>query len=79
MDDFDILSAVVVEDYLIDLVSPQVIITDPPDLASVNQLFEVSGTAADPDGSGVANLRVQITDGSFYVTSDGSGLTSRPQ
>ena len=62
VDDFDILSAVVVEDYLIDLVSPQVIITDPPDLASVNQLFEVSGTAADPDGSGVANVRVRITD-----------------
>ena len=65
--------------YLIDVTPPEIGISTPIDRETLNQLFAVRGSANDRGDSGVVQVRVQITDGTFYVKSDGSGFTSFPQ
>ena len=57
-------------DYAIDKVAPSVTIVEPADAAQLEELFWVAGTAFD-QGSGVASVEVQITDGTQFLTPGG--------
>ncbi|MEO5334443.1 MAG: hypothetical protein H7839_20705 [Magnetococcus sp. YQC-5] len=50
-----------------DTIPPQVDITDPKDGQSVTGVSWIMGTASDTSGSGIASIKLQLTDGSGYL------------
>ncbi|MEE8311531.1 MAG: Ig-like domain-containing protein, partial [Candidatus Binatia bacterium] len=62
-------------DVVIDKVAPSITIVEPADAAQLEELFWVSGTTFD-QGSGVAAVEVQISDGTQYLTP--TGVSSVP-
>ncbi|MEO5330578.1 MAG: Ig-like domain-containing protein, partial [Magnetococcus sp. YQC-5] len=70
-------SQVVRQEYRIDTEAARVVITSPADGAALNKLPAwISGSATDI-GSGVASIKIQITDGQKFLQTDGQSWGSK--
>ncbi|MEO5333847.1 MAG: chitobiase/beta-hexosaminidase C-terminal domain-containing protein [Magnetococcus sp. YQC-5] len=80
VDQAGLLSEVRTKNFTIDQTPPQVAITEPVDGASLNGLSWITGTASDNAGTGIASIKLQLTDGSGYLNAlpDGSVVLSPP-
>lgn len=58
-----------------DFTEPTSVISAPADGSRLNQLAAITGTAADPSPGEVANVEIQITDGTHYLLPDGTATT----